>query len=147
MAKVNSDVQEVVDSTHYAVQGAIDLWNILPVFIQVLICTLIVTSLLMQFIKKTALYKYSKTKKIRYLWRWGMAIGIAVTGAAYGLFDGGLIHKGLWALIGVAVSSIAMAVHFVSVKLVFPILMVIYGELADRAYLMATKKPRPKAKP
>lgn len=147
MTKVNSDVQEVVDSTHYAVQGAIDLWNILPVFIQILICTLVVTSLLMQFIKKTVLYKYSKTKRIRRLWLWGMALGIVVTGAAFWLFGGGLIHRGLWALIGVSVSTIAMAVHFVSVKWIFPLLALIYNELADRAYLMATKKPRPKVKP
>ena len=101
----------------------------------------------MQFVKKTLLYKYGKIKRVRRLWLWGMAIGIAVTGAAFLLFDGGLIHRGLWALIGVSVSTIAMCVHFVSMKWIYPILEIIGGELLDRAYLLFTKKPRPKVKP
>ena len=143
-ATVNNEVQEAVANTHYIIQGAIDAWNLLPVFIQILLCSLIVTSLLMQFVKKVVLFKYSKAKRIRRLWLWGMVIGISVTGAGFKLFDGGLIHQGLWATIGVSVSTAAMGVHFISMKWIFPVLTFIANEAMDRAYLMATKKPRPK---
>lgn len=121
---INNDVKEAVDTTHYAIQGLIDIWNILPLGIQVLIILVVVTSLAMQTIKKTILFDTKpKNKKLKLMWRWGMLAGVLITGAGYWLTKGAQLQDVYWAAIGISVSNIAMGVHWISMKVIWPKLM------------------------
>lgn len=120
MKQINSEVQEAVDTTHYVTQGIIDIWNILPVFMQVFIGMMVVTSLFMQFIKHAFLSNKSKKKRKRLMWTFGMLVGIVITYGTFILSEGEGLHKVYWALIGVSVSSTAMLLHTLTIKVIWP---------------------------
>lgn len=122
MSRINDDVKEAVETTHYITQAIIDLWNMLPVFMQIFLGMLVVTSLFMQFIKHAFLANKTKKRRKQLMWLNGMIAGIFLTSATFWLFNGEGLHKGYWALIGVSVSNVAMLLHTLTIKIIWPYL-------------------------
>ena len=143
MSQVNSDVQSTIDNTNAIYQAILDLWTMTPVELKIFIGLLFTITLLMQYVKKSFLSKYSKTVRVRKLWTYSMPLGILLAFAGFKLL-GNIVPLWYWIFCGLCISTAAMGIHFVSVKLLVPLGSMIFNEILDRAYLTTFKKPRPK---
>ena len=117
---INSDAKEAIDTVDYLLQVVLALWGTLPQELKALVLAVFAISVLMQWVKMALLTGMAKIRRVKLLWAASLPLGavIALSGA---FLTHGAIAPVYWALIGLTAGTIAMGVHYVTMKLVIPL--------------------------
>jgi len=126
--EINNDVTDAVDTFDYIWQSALSLWDSFPVELKVFFLTIFVISVLMEWVKKALLTGKVKRERIRLLWLSSLPMGVILAGIGY-YIGSGVIHIGYWAIIGLTAGTSAMGIHYVTMRAVLPIVMMVWGRV------------------
>lgn len=119
MGKVNSDVQEIADSTLYGVQAFIDLWAMIPIEVKMYLAVMYAVSAMLQYYKKSRLMGKAKTVRKKKLATAALPLAILLSvGAAY--IYHGKMHYGWFIFAGLTASRSVMWVHLFVVDIAWP---------------------------
>lgn len=122
----NEEVKSTVDTLDYVLQWLGGMWEGLPLELKAFALTVFTISVLMQWIKKALLASKTKRERVSLLWASSLPLGVCL--AMLGNYlSGGHIHVGYWAVIGLTSGSTAMGVHYVTMKVVLPLLRALWN--------------------
>jgi len=119
---VNGSTKTAMDTVDYVVQGLLSAWDAFPPELRAFVLAVFAVSLLMEWVKRAMLAGLPKAERVRKLWLASLPLGIAL--AVLGmLLTGKTIDQVYWAVIGLTSGTTAMGVHYVTVKVILPVLV------------------------
>lgn len=133
----NEEAREAVDTIEYIWNGLLTIWESFPDELKAYLLCMFTISIMMQWLKKAVLVKMTKRERVQKLWVASLPFGIVIAGAGR-VLSGNHIADGYWVLTGLTVGTVAMGVHYATVKIVTPFL----GAIWARVMLAVRGAPR-----